>query len=438
METKFPHKRIKTTKSQKLFLRAMRLIPGGVNSPSRAFKAVNRTPIFMKKGSGSFVWDEDRNKYIDYNCSNGSLLLGHANPTIIKAVRKAAASGTSYDACTKLEVQMAKIITKLVPSVEMVRFVNSGTEAAMTAVRLARAFTGRNKIIIFEGCNHGHADAFLVNAATENNLIGVPASDGVPDSIVADTLIAQFNNINSVRNFFEKYPDDIAAVIIEPVATSMGCIPPLPGFLESVRTLCTLNHSLLIFDEGTTGFRIDLGSAQGEYNINPDITILGKIIGGGLPIGAYGGKQNIMELMAPSGSVYQAGTFSGNPLSLAAGYQTLRILSTNKMIYKHLEDCAEQLEDGIRDILEQADIPHIINRVGSMFTVFFTDSQVTDYRSALNSDTELYKQFFNALLNEGIYFPPSQLGTAFLSTAHTDAITEKTLRAFRRAVNLYL
>lgn len=438
MKAQFFKKRLRTPKSQKLFLKALKSIPGGVNSPVRAFRAVGRNPLFLKKASGAYVWDEDRNKFIDYVGSWGPMILGHANPAIIKEVRKAATSGTSFGAPTKREVQLAELILKLVPSIEMVRFVNSGTEATMSALRLARAYTGKTKIIKFEGCYHGHADAFLVKAGSGALTLGIPDSAGVPSSVASETLTARYNDIDSVRQLFEQFPESIAAVIVEPVAGNMGCVLPQQNFLQELRTLCNIHRALLIFDEVMTGFRVAPGGAQQLYGVQPDLTTLGKIIGGGLPVGAYGGKRNIMELVAPSGPMYQAGTLSGNPLAMAAGYQMLRILSSNKMIYRQLEQRGKTLEEGIKEILRSAGIAHTINRLGSMFTVFFTDSPVVDYEGAKRSDTAMFQRFFNAMLENGIYFPPSQFEAAFLSTAHTEEVIEKTLKALRRAVQAIL
>ncbi len=434
MRPKLFRKKPKTTKSQKLYLKAIKIIPGGVNSPVRAFKAVERNPLFIKKASGAYIWDEDKNKYIDYVGSWGPSILGHTNPSIIKQIRTTATSGISFGAPTKNEIRLAELITKLIPSVEMVRLVNSGTEATMSAIRLARAFTGKTKIIKFEGCYHGHADAFLVKAGSGATTLGIPDSAGIPATVATETLNAQYNNIDSVKKLFDQYHNEIAAVIVEPIAGNMGCVPPRNNFLQELRTLCNIHKALLIFDEVMTGFRVSPGGAQTLYGVQPDLTTLGKIIGGGLPVGAYGGKSNIMELVAPAGPMYQAGTLAGNPVVVAAGFETLRILSTNKMIYRQLEQRGAKLTNGISALLSAKGIPHFINRVGSMFTIFFTNSEVVDYTTAKTSDTEMFKKFFNAILDQGIYFPPSQFEAAFLSTAHTDKIIDKTLIAVETAL----
>jgi glutamate-1-semialdehyde 2,1-aminomutase len=328
-----------------------------------------------------------------------------------------------------MEVKLAELIVKSVPSIEMVRMVNSGTEATMSALRLARAFTGKDKIIKFEGCYHGHADAFLIKAGSGAMTFGVPDSPGVPASVAADTLTAAYNDLQSVKALFEKNASQIAAVIVEPVAGNMGCIPPQPGFLQGLRTLCTEQKALLIFDEVMTGFRVSLGGAQELYNVTPDLTTLGKIIGGGLPVGAYGGKREIMGLISPAGPVYQAGTLSGNPIAMAAGFQMLKILYSNTMIYKKLEQCSAQLEEGIRENLRRLGLSYTINRVGSMFTLFFTEKKIVDYNTAKKADTEKFGKYFNSMLEQGFYLPPSQFEAAFISTAHTEQIIKKTIAA---------
>jgi glutamate-1-semialdehyde 2,1-aminomutase len=428
--------RIKTRRSAKLFSKAQWLIPGGVNSPVRAFKSVARTPLFIKRASAAYVWDEDHNKFIDYVGSWGPIILGHANPALTKAVRNAVKLGTSYGAPTKVEVQMAELICKHVPSIEMIRMVNSGTEATMSAVRLARAYTGRDKIIKFEGCYHGHGDSFLIKAGSGAMTLGVPDSPGVPAALAANTMTAQFNNLSSVRTIFEQYQNQIAAIIVEPVVGNMGCVPPHDGFLQGLRTLCDAHNALLIFDEVMTGFRVSLGGAQELYGVTPDLTTLGKIIGGGLPVGAYGGKREIMQLVAPSGPMYQAGTLSGNPLAMAAGISMLKILSAHKLLYQRLEERSAQLEEGFRENLQELGLPFVVNRVGSMFTLFFTNQPVTDYYSAKRSDTTKFSRYFNAMLEQGIYLPPSQFEAAFISTAHTERIIEKTIKANYKALQL--
>jgi len=425
---------LRTTKSTKLFLKAQSVIPGGVNSPVRAFKPVGRTPLFIRKASAAYIWDRDGNKFIDYVGSWGPMILGHANPGIVKAVREAAKSGTSFGAPTELEVKMAELITRIVPSVEMVRMVSSGTEATMSAIRLARAFTKRDKIVKFEGCYHGPEDSFLRKAGSGAMTMGIPDSPGVPASVVTHTLTASFNSLASVQALFDQHRGEVAAVIVEPVVGSMGCVPPASGFLRGLRDLCTQYGALLIFDEVMTGFRVSLGGAQELYGIRPDLTTLGRIIGGGLPVGAYGGRRNIMEMVAPSGVMYQVGTLAGNPLAMAAGYQMLRILSGNKLLYKRLEQHSAYLEEGLRDNLRRLGLPYVVNRVGSMFTLFFSTQPVTDYASAKTSDTAKFSRYFNAMLELGVYLPPSQFEAAFLSTAHTERIIEKTIRANYRAL----
>jgi glutamate-1-semialdehyde 2,1-aminomutase len=427
-------RRFKLTKSNKLFTKAQTIIPGGVNSPVRAFKAVGRTPIFIKRASAAFVWDEDRNKYIDYVGSWGPMILGHTNPAITKAIREASKRGTSFGAPTGLEVKMAELITKLVPSIEMVRMVNSGTEATMSAIRLARAYTGKDMIIKFEGCYHGHGDSFLIKAGSGAMTLGVPDSPGIPSAIAMNTLTARYNNLTSVRTAMEQNKDQIAAIIVEPIAGNMGCVPPMDGFLQGLRSLCDEFKALLIFDEVMTGFRVALGGAQALYSVRPDLTTLGKIIGGGLPVGAYGGKKEIMQMVAPAGPMYQAGTLSGNPLAMAAGWTMLRILHANKMIYKQLEQRSAQLEEGIRDNLNKLGLGYTFNRVGSMCTLFFTSTPVTDYDSAKISDTAKFSMYFNSMLEQGIYLPPSQFEAAFISTAHSEKIIEKTIKANYKAL----
>jgi glutamate-1-semialdehyde 2,1-aminomutase len=434
MQQRILRRRFKSTKSNKLFVKAQTIIPGGVNSPVRAYTSVGRTPLFIKRASAAYIWDEDRNKYIDYVGSWGPMLLGHANPAILKAVREAVKRGTSFGAPTSLEVKMAELITKLVPSIDMVRMVNSGTEATMSVIRLARAFTGKDKIIKFEGCYHGHSDSFLIKAGSGAMTLGVPDSPGVPVMIAVNTLTAQYNNLASVRTVFEENKDQIAAIIVEPVAGNMGCVPPANGFLQGLRSLCSEFNALLIFDEVMTGFRVAIGGAQSFYGVQPDLTTLGKIIGGGLPVGAYGGRKEIMQMVAPSGPMYQAGTLAGNPLAMAAGFTMLRILFANKMIYKQLEQRSAQLEEGFRENLQKLGLGYTFNRVGSMFTLFFTSRSVTDSSSAKTSDTAKFSTYFNAMLEQGIYLPPSQFEAAFLSTAHTERIIEKTIKANYKAL----
>jgi glutamate-1-semialdehyde 2,1-aminomutase len=434
MQQRILRRRFKLTKSNKLFAKAQAIIPGGVNSPVRAFKAVGRTPIFIKRASAAFVWDEDRNKYIDYVGSWGPMILGHTNPAITKAIREASKRGTSFGAPTGLEIKMAELITKLVPSIEMVRMVNSGTEATMSAIRLARAYTGKDMIIKFEGCYHGHGDSFLIKAGSGAMTLGVPDSPGIPSAIAMNTLTARYNNLTSVRTAMEQNKNQIAAVIVEPIAGNMGCVPPMDGFLQGLRFLCDEFKVLLIFDEVMTGFRVALGGAQTLYGVRPDLTTLGKIIGGGLPVGAFGGKKEIMQMVAPAGPMYQAGTLSGNPLAMAAGFTMLRILHANRMIYKQLEQRSVQLEEGIRDNLSRLGLGYTFNRVGSMSTLFFTSKPVIDYDSVKTSDTTKFSLYFNSMLEQGIYLPPSQFEAAFISTAHSERIIEKTIKANYKAL----
>jgi glutamate-1-semialdehyde 2,1-aminomutase len=434
MQRPILRRKFKSKKSNRLFAKAQTVIPGGVNSPVRAFKSVGRAPLFIKRASAAYLWDEDRNKYIDFVGSWGPMILGHANPAILKTIRESVKRGTSFGAPTSLEVKMAELITKIVPSIEMIRMVNSGTEATMSAIRLARAFTGKDKIIKFEGCYHGHGDSFLIKAGSGAMTLGVPDSPGIPTTIAMNTVTTRFNDLASVKTVFEQNRDQIAAIIVEPIVGNMGCVPPADGFLQGLRALCNEFNALLIFDEVMTGFRVALGGAQALYSVQPDLTTLGKIIGGGLPVGAYGGKKEIMQMVAPSGPMYQAGTLSGNPLAMAAGFTMLRILSANKMIYKQLEQHSAQLEEGIKENLEKLGLGYTVNRVASMLTLFFTSKPVTDYDSAKTSDTAKFSKYFNAMLELGIYLPPSQFEAAFISTAHTERIIEKTIRANYKAL----
>jgi len=418
-----------TKNSETLFQRAQVRIPGGVNSPVRAFKSVGRNPIFIKKASGSKMWDVDGNEYIDYVGSWGPMILGHAHPLILEAVKTAAQDGTSYGAATEREVEMAELLCSIMPSVEMVRMVNSGTEATMSAIRLARAYTGKEKIIKFEGCYHGHADSFLIKAGSGAMTFGVPDSPGVPASIASATLTARYNDLASVEKLFADFPGQIAGIIVEPVVGNMGCIPPQKGFLQGLRNLCTTNKALFIVDEVMTGFRVSLGGAQQLYGVTPDITTLGKIIGGGLPVGAYGGKKEIMQMVAPSGPMYQAGTLSGNPLAMAAGIAMLTLLKNDPSVYTTLEKRSLQLEKGLSEIGKKYQIPMTQNRVGSMFTLFFTSEGVKDYETAKTSDTVRFGKYFNEMLSRGCYLAPSQFEAAFMSTAHTETDIEKTLKA---------
>ncbi len=427
---------MKTKKSDDLFSRAVQRIPGGVNSPVRAFKSVGRNPIFIARASGSKLWDVDGNEFIDYVGSWGPMILGHGHEKVLEAICAAAADGTSFGAATAREVEMAELITSLVPSIEMVRMVNSGTEATMSTIRLARAFTGHEKIIKFEGCYHGHADSFLIKAGSGAMTLGIPDSPGVTRSTGNDTLTAQFNNLESVQQLVDAHPKEIACIIVEPIVGNMGCVPPVKGFLEALRSLCTKEGILLIFDEVMTGFRVAPGGAQQLYNIDPDLTTLGKVIGGGLPVGAYGGKKEIMKMIAPSGPVYQAGTLSGNPLAMAAGLATLRILKETPGIYAKLEEMSARLENGLKRIIEQRKLPMTQNRIGSMFTLFFTSTKVVDYATAKSSDTKKFSKYFGEMLERGIYLAPSQFEAAFISSAHTQSDIDKTIVAADESLGL--
>ncbi len=426
---------MKTTRSMNLFTKAQTLIPGGVNSPVRAFKAVGSNPLFIAKASGSKIWDVDGNKFIDYVMSWGPLILGHSHPEVISEVKKWLKNGTSYGAPTEIEVKIAELIKKMFPLIELVRMVNSGTEATMSAIRLARAYTGKKKIIKFEGCYHGHADSFLVKAGSGATTLGIPSSPGVPEEIASLTLNAKYNDIDSVQKLIDENKGEIACIIVEPVAGNMGIVLPKEGFLKKLREICDREGIVLIFDEVITGFRLAPGGAQEYFEVKADLTTLGKIIGGGFPVGAYGGKKEIMENVAPSGPVYQAGTLSGNPVAMLAGYVTLKILyEKRKTIYKQLENKAKYLSDNFKRIADGNGVKVQINQIGSTLTVFFAENEVYDYDSALKSDTKKYARFFNLMLENGIYLPPSQFEAMFLSTAHTEQDLEKTVSAFEMAI----
>lgn len=405
-------------KSIQSFKKAQKVIPGGVNSPVRAFKSVGASPIFIDRAKGAFLYDEDGNRYIDYCLSWGPMILGHANRDVLAEVRKTMAKGTSYGVPTSLETRLAEMIVAAFDSIDKVRLVSSGTEAVMTAIRLARGATGRDMIIKFIGCYHGHVDHMLVSAGSGLMTLGAPSSPGVPKDFAKNTLLAPYNDSQAVESLFKKYQNRIAAVIVEPVAGNMGTVLPKPNFLKQLRSLCTKNQSLLIFDEVISGFRLAYGGAQTLYKIKPDLTTLGKIIGGGFPIGAVGGKAAIMNKLSPEGSIYQAGTLSGNPVCVAAGIATLTQLKTLNP-YRNLESLTTYLCENIGRILNTKGIPHRINQIGSMFTLFFNENDVIDYRSAVKSDTRRYADYFRQMLNQGIYLPPSQFEANFISTAHT-------------------
>ena len=414
------------SKSEALFAEAQKYIPGGVNSPVRSFRAVGGTPPFISRGQGARVWDVDGNEYIDYLGSWGPLVLGHSHPDVVDVLKKTAEGGTSFGAPVEQEVELAKLICNSLPSVDSVRLVSSGTEACMSAIRLARAYTGRDKIIKFAGCYHGHADGLLVKAGSGALTHGVPTSAGVPESYASETLVADYNDIESVEKFFLANPTAIAAIIIEPVAGNMGVVPPTQGFLESLRKITQDNDALLIFDEVITGFRVGLNGAQGLFGVTPDITTLGKIIGGGLPVGAYGGRKDIMEMVAPLGPMYQAGTLSGNPLAVGAGIATLTELQ-KPGTFERLDTLAQRLTEGVTAAFQKAEIPSTINRVGSMFTGFFNPGPVAGLADAEGSDTEMYGRYFHAMQEQGVYIAPSQFEAGFVSTAHTEADIDVTI-----------
>jgi glutamate-1-semialdehyde 2,1-aminomutase len=404
-------------KSRELFQRAQKTIPGGVNSPVRAFRSVGGTPLFIRKAKGSYLYDADGNKYIDYIASWGPMILGHAHEEVVKAIQDRAALSISYGAPTELEIEMAELITGMVPNVDLIRMVNSGTEACMSAVRLARGFTGKNKIIKFEGHYHGHADAFLVKAGSGLATLQIQTVPGVTTGVAQDTLTAPFNNLPVLEELVKKYPGEIAAIIVEPVAGNMGCVLPEKGFLESLRIICDKENIVLIFDEVMTGFRLAPGGAQEKLGIRADLVTYGKVIGGGMPVGAFGGRKEIMEHIAPLGKVYQAGTLSGNPLAMVAGITTLKILKENPSIYTELEEKTRYLHTGLDEVLREKNIPFIINRFGSMISVHFSNHPVKDFETSSLSDMEMFKQFFHGMLDQGIYLPPSAFESWFLNNA---------------------
>lgn len=414
-------------RSEELFEEAVNLIPGGVNSPVRAFGSVGMTPRFIASAEGAYMTDADGKRYLDYVGSWGPMILGHANPMVLEKVMEACRRGLSFGAATGAEVDMARLICSMVPSVEMVRMVNSGTEAVMSAVRAARGYTGRNKIIKFEGCYHGHSDAMLVKAGSGVMTAGVPDSSGVPAGCTEDTLLAVYNDLDSVKDLFDAWDGQIAALIVEPVGANMGVVPPAPGFLEGLRKLCTEHGAVLIFDEVITGFRLARGGAQEYYGIQADLTTYGKIIGGGMPVGAYGGRREIMEVVSPVGKVYQAGTLSGNPVAMAAGLAQLTYLNEHPEIYKDLERKGELLYGGMENLCREHNLPYQVNHVSSLGCLFFSADPVTDYASAKKSDTKAFTEYFRQMLESGIYIAPSQFEAMFLSAAHTDEELEFTL-----------
>ena len=415
-------------KSKMLFEEAQVFIPGGVNSPVRAFKAVGDFPIFIEKGEGSKIVDVDGNEYIDYICSWGPLILGHRPSKVLEAIQDGLLKGSTFGAPTAIEIEMAKMICKAMPSIEMVRMVSSGTEATMSSLRLARAYTKRNKIIKFEGCYHGHADHLLIKAGSGALTFGVPSSPGVPENIASETLNAVYNDLDSVEQLFEQYPDQIAAIIVEPIAGNMGLVLPEDGFLEGLRSITQEHGALLIFDEVISGFRASFGGAQGRYDVAPDLTCLGKVIGGGLPVGAYGGKREIMSMVSPAGPVYQAGTLSGNPLAMAAGLATLRELE-QPGVYERLEFLGEKLAEGLRAAAKQAGIGVCVNHIGSLVTIFFTEEKVVNYATAMTSNTAKFKAFFQSMLQQGVHLPPAQFEALFISLAHSEEDIAETIEA---------
>ncbi len=430
-------KGMNTSKSSELFAEAKKHIPGGVNSPVRAFKSVGRDPLYIASAKGSKMTDADGNIFLDYIGSWGPMILGHANQRVIEAIRETALSGTSFGASNEREIELAVLIKKFVPSIEIVRMVNSGTEATMSAMRLARGFTGRDKIIKFEGCYHGHGDSFLIKAGSGVATLGLPDSPGVTQSTAKDTLTAVYNNIQSVYDLTEQNKGEIAAVFIEPVGGNMGCVAAGKEFLQSLRELCTNEGILLIFDEVMTGFRLARGGAQEIYGIAPDLTTFGKIIGGGLPVGAYGGRGEIMKMIAPSGAVYQAGTLSGNPLAMTAGLETLKIIDETADFYETLEQKSKYLSDGILSAVNKLNLNYTLNRVGSMLTLFFTDREVVDFDPAKTSDTQKFTQYFNSMLESGIDLPPSQFESCFVSMAHTQSDLDRTIEANSAALKKF-
>ena len=422
-------------KSKQLYERAQRSIPGGVNSPVRAFKSVGGTPLFMQKAKGAYLYDADGNKYIDYIASWGPMILGHAYQPVVKAIQEKAMGSTSFGAPTELEIEMAELIISMVPNVDLIRMVSSGTEACMSAVRLARGYTGRNKIIKFEGHYHGHADSFLVKAGSGVATFNIQAVPGVTAGVANDTLTAAYNDLEAVKKLAAQHKDEIAAIIVEPVAGNMGCILPQPGFHEGLRKICDEEGIVFIFDEVMTGFRLSAGGAQEKLNIKADLVTYGKVIGGGMPVGAFGGKKEIMQHIAPLGNVYQAGTLSGNPIAMIAGYTMLNELKNNPSIYKELEEKTIYLKNGLNEVLKAWGQPYVINQFGSMISIHFSDHPVVDFASAASANNELFKKYFHAMLKRGIYLPPSAFESWFLNNALTKEDLDKTIEATKESMN---
>ena len=422
-------------RSKKLFEEAKKVIPGGVNSPVRAFKSVGGTPVFIKNAKGAYLFDEDNNKYIDFISSWGPMIIGHAHPEIIKAVNEQSNNGTSYGIPTELETKMAQLVVSLAPNVDKIRFVNSGTEACMSAIRLARGYTKRDKIIKFAGCYHGHSDSFLIQAGSGASTFGIPNSPGVTKGTASDTLLANFNDISQVKRLFNEYKNEIAAVIVEPVAGNMGCVLPQKEFIEDLRKLCSLYNTVLVFDEVMTGFRLALGGAQEILGIDADLVTYGKVIGGGLPVGAFGGKEEIMNFLAPDGPVYQAGTLSGNPIAMSAGYAMLKHLSLNKNIYESLEKKTSYLKKGMEEVMQATNLPFQINCLGSMISLHFTEDPVIDFLSAQKGDNTIFKNYFHGMLSQGIYLPPSAYESYFLNDAISFEDLDFTLKSFKKVVS---
>ncbi|HMG68001.1 MAG TPA: glutamate-1-semialdehyde 2,1-aminomutase [Chitinophagaceae bacterium] len=425
------------SKSKELFSRALQSIPGGVNSPVRAFKSVGGTPLFIKKAKGAYLYDADGNKYIDYINSWGPMILGHAYEPLVKAIQEKVQDSTSFGAPTELEIEIAELIKSMAPNIDLVRMVSSGTEACMSAIRLARGYTGKNKFIKFEGCYHGHADAFLVKAGSGVATFNIQTVPGITTGVSNDTLTAPFNDLAAVEKLVHENKNEIAAIIIEPVAGNMGCIPPLPGYLEGLRKICDAEKIVFIFDEVMTGFRLAAGGAQEKFSVHADLITYGKVIGGGMPVGAFGGKKEIMEHIAPLGNVYQAGTLSGNPIAMIAGFTLLKTLKENPSIYSDLEDKTRFLHKGLREVFEKSNLRFVINQSGSMISIHFSDRPVIDFSSSASSNTQTFNKFFHFMLDRGIYLPPSAFETWFVSNALSEDDIEKTIDAARQFIREY-